>query len=168
MKSHKNSFGTIIGPEPNGEWKKLQAFFANRKAIWGQNKIFRRWSMILIFQLHTQKYSIPLDFRKKRVPPSNSSQKIRYFLKKKRFFSTVFDWFSGQKRSKIKIFSIFMNLDLSTCWWLKLNLDCKNEKSGKKTFLETMSAVFPQNMSLIRLKINIFYVVAGETVNYYK
>ena len=27
---------------------------------------------------------------------------------------------SGQKRSKIMIFLIFMNLDVSTCWWLKI------------------------------------------------
>jgi len=36
--------------------------------------------------------------------------------------SSDFDWFSGQKRSKILIFLIFINLDVSTRSWLKSNL----------------------------------------------
>jgi len=40
-------------------------------------------------------------------------------------FNTFFE-VAGQKRSKIKIFLIFMNLDLSTCRWLKSILGRQN------------------------------------------
>ena len=47
-------------------------------------------------------------------------------LNKKHVNSTNIDWFSGQKRSKIMIFLIFMNLDVSTCRWLKSILGRQN------------------------------------------
>ena len=73
--------------------KKKDFHFDRFLAILRSKQNFCRSKITIIFQLHTPKYRIPVDFRKKRVRPSDSTQKLRHFKKKRFFFRPIFGHF---------------------------------------------------------------------------